>query len=36
MQSVFTVLVSIGDQDTAQKLVAQAYARAWASWPRVR
>src|SRR5215468_10925640 len=27
-----TVLVSVGDQDAAQDLVAEAFARAWASW----
>lgn len=31
----FTVLVSVGDQDTAQELVAEAFARAWASWRKV-
>lgn len=30
-----TVLVSVGDRDTAQELVAEAFARAWASWPTV-
>jgi len=30
-----TVLVSVGDQDTAQDLVAEAFARAWASWRTV-
>lgn len=30
-----TVLVSVGDQDTAQELVAEAFARAWASWRTV-
>jgi len=30
-----TVLVSVGDRDTAQELVAEAFARAWASWWRV-
>ena len=29
------VLVSVGDQDTAQDLVAEAFARAWASWRTV-
>jgi RNA polymerase sigma factor (sigma-70 family) len=29
------VLVSVGDRDTAQELVAEAFARAWASWPTV-
>jgi RNA polymerase sigma factor (sigma-70 family) len=27
-----TVLVSVGDQDTARELVDEAFARAWASW----
>jgi RNA polymerase sigma-70 factor (ECF subfamily) len=30
-----TVLVSVGDQDTAQELVDEAFARAWASWHTV-
>jgi len=30
-----TVLVSVGDHDTAQELVAEAFARAWASWSKV-
>lgn len=30
-----TVLVSVGDHDTAQDLVAEAFARAWASWQSV-
>ena len=30
-----TVLVSVGDQDTAQELVAEAFARACASWRAV-
>ena len=34
-ECLFTVLVSIGDQDTAQELVAEAFARAWASWRTV-
>jgi RNA polymerase sigma-70 factor (ECF subfamily) len=29
------VLVSTGDRDTAQELVDEAFARAWASWPTV-
>jgi RNA polymerase sigma factor (sigma-70 family) len=29
------VVVSIGDQDTAQELVDEAFARAWASWRTV-
>jgi RNA polymerase sigma-70 factor (ECF subfamily) len=34
-ECLFTVLVSVGDRDTAQDLVAEAFARAWASWPTV-
>ncbi len=30
-----TVLISVGDQDTAQDLVAEAFARACASWRKV-
>lgn len=30
-----TVLVSVGERDLAQELVAEAYARAWASWRTV-
>jgi RNA polymerase sigma factor (sigma-70 family) len=30
-----TVLVSVGDQDTARELVDEAFARAWASWRTV-
>ncbi|MGH3152781.1 MAG: sigma factor, partial [Streptosporangiaceae bacterium] len=30
-----TVLVSVGDIDAAQDLVAEAFARAWASWRKV-
>lgn len=30
-----TVLVSVGDVDAAQDLVAEAFARAWASWRKV-
>jgi RNA polymerase sigma-70 factor (ECF subfamily) len=30
-----TVLVSVGDKHTAQDLVAEAFARAWASWRTV-
>lgn len=30
-----TVMASVGDQDTAQDLVAEAFARAWASWRTV-
>lgn len=32
---MFTVLVSVADPDTAQDLVAEAFARAWASWRKV-
>ena len=31
-----TVLISVGDQDTAQELVAEAFARACASWRTLR
>jgi len=34
-ECLVTVLVSVGDHDTAQELVAEAFARAWASWPKV-
>jgi RNA polymerase sigma-70 factor (sigma-E family) len=34
-ECLFTVMVSVGDQDTAQELVAEAFARAWASWRTV-
>jgi len=34
-ECLFTVLVSVGDQDAAQDLVAEAFARAWASWRTV-
>ena len=34
-QCLFTVLVAVGDRDTAQELVAEAFARAWASWRTV-
>jgi RNA polymerase sigma factor (sigma-70 family) len=34
-ECLFTVLVSVGDRDTAQDLVAEAFARAWASWRTV-
>jgi DNA-directed RNA polymerase specialized sigma24 family protein len=34
-ECLFAVLVSVGDRDTAQDLVAEAFARAWASWPKV-
>ena len=30
-----TVLLSVGDQDTARELVDEAFARAWASWRTV-
>jgi len=32
---LFAVLVSVGDRDTAQDLVAEAFARAWARWRTV-
>ena len=32
---LFAVLVSVGDRDTAQDLVAEAFARAWASWSAI-
>lgn len=34
-ECLFTVLVSVGDRDAAQDLVAEAFARAWASWRTV-
>jgi RNA polymerase sigma factor (sigma-70 family) len=34
-ECLHTVLVSVGNQDTAQDLVAEAFARAWASWRTV-
>jgi RNA polymerase sigma-70 factor (sigma-E family) len=34
-ECLFTVLVSVGDRNTAQDLVAEAFARAWASWRTV-
>jgi DNA-directed RNA polymerase specialized sigma24 family protein len=34
-ECLFAVLVSVGDRDTAQDLVAEAFARAWASWHTV-
>jgi len=34
-ECLLTVLVSVGDRDTAQELVAEAFARAWASWRTV-
>ncbi|MGQ4385107.1 SigE family RNA polymerase sigma factor [Streptomyces sp. SAS_270] len=30
------VLAAVGDRQLAEDLVAEAFARAWASWPRVR
>jgi RNA polymerase sigma-70 factor (sigma-E family) len=34
-ECLFAVLMSVGDQDIAQDLVAEAFARAWASWRAV-
>ena len=34
-ECLFTVLVSVGDRETAQDPVAEAFARAWASWRTV-
>jgi RNA polymerase sigma factor (sigma-70 family) len=34
-ECLFTVLVSVRDRDIAQDLVAEAFARAWASWRTV-
>jgi RNA polymerase sigma-70 factor (ECF subfamily) len=34
-ECLFAVLVSVGDQDIGQDLVAEAFARAWASWRAV-
>ncbi|MBV9092273.1 MAG: hypothetical protein JO132_00100 [Streptosporangiaceae bacterium] len=34
-ECLFTVLLSVGDRETAQDLVAEAFARAWASWHKV-
>jgi RNA polymerase sigma-70 factor (sigma-E family) len=34
-QCLLAVLASVGDRDAAQDLVAEAFARAWASWPKV-
>ena len=34
-ECLLTVLVQCGDHDTAQELVAETFARAWASWPKV-
>ena len=34
-ECLLAVVVSVGDRDTAQDLVAEAFARAWASWPTV-
>ncbi|MFZ0091399.1 MAG: sigma-70 family RNA polymerase sigma factor [Solirubrobacteraceae bacterium] len=34
-ECLLTVFVSVGDRDLAQELVAEAFARAWASWAKV-
>ena len=34
-ECLFAVVVSVGDRDTAQDLVDEAFARAWASWGTV-
>lgn len=34
-ECLLAVLVSVDDRDTAQELVAEAFARAWASWRTV-
>jgi RNA polymerase sigma factor (sigma-70 family) len=34
-ECLLTVLVAVGDRDAAQELVAEAFARAWASWRTV-
>ncbi|MGH3156206.1 MAG: hypothetical protein ACRDNF_06490, partial [Streptosporangiaceae bacterium] len=34
-ECLFAVLVSVGDRDTAQDLVAETFARAWVSWRTV-
>lgn len=34
-ECLFTVLVDVHDRDIAQELVAEAFARAWASWRTV-
>jgi RNA polymerase sigma-70 factor (ECF subfamily) len=34
-ECLFAVLMHVGDRDTAQELVAEAFARAWASWRTV-
>jgi RNA polymerase sigma-70 factor (ECF subfamily) len=34
-ECLLAVLVSVGDRDTAQELVAEAFARACNSWPKV-
>ena len=34
-ECLFAVLVSVGDRDAAQELVAEAFARAWVSWRTV-
>jgi RNA polymerase sigma-70 factor (sigma-E family) len=31
-----TVLVAAGDRDLAEELVAEAFARAWRAWPKLR
>jgi RNA polymerase sigma factor (sigma-70 family) len=31
-----TVVTSVGEADAAEDLLAEAFARAWASWPRLR
>jgi DNA-directed RNA polymerase specialized sigma24 family protein len=30
------VLLNVGDRQLAEDLVAEAYTRAWVSWPKVR
>lgn len=34
-ECLFTVMVSVGEEDLARELVAEAFARAWASWRKV-
>jgi len=34
-ECLVTVLVSVGDREAAEDLVAEAFARAWASWRTV-
>jgi len=34
-ECLLAILVSVGDRDIAQDLAAEAFARAWASWPTV-